>query len=312
MKKLASSLVILIGLVTLLFFSEGIAEQFGENLGAVSRAYFRYGLQAATWLSGAHVVTRILDVLLWDRLARRLLERSPPRIFRDIVVLLIFAIAISGIIATVLDRSITGLWATSGVVSLVAGLALKDLILDTACGIALGVEKPFGVGDWIEVQGNRRENHVVACVTQVNWRTTRLKSTSNNIIVIPNRRLCEVTITNFRAADPVCRTEFTLVFPLSLPHEQISAVLLDAIHEATDGEKLLADPAPEVRLAERTLAGQAYEVRYFFSSMHMSPGMAKDLGMRAVSKGLRGAGLQTAEGLSLLESLSNQDRSSSC
>ena len=80
---------------------------------------------------------------MWDRLSKRLLSKEPPRIFKDIITLLVFTVAISGIVATVLDRSITGLWATSGILSLVAGFALKDMILDIACGVALQMENLF-------------------------------------------------------------------------------------------------------------------------------------------------------------------------
>ena len=297
MNRLVFPVSTLVALVTLLLFSEGIAEQFSENLGAVARAYLRYGLQAAVWLSGAHVVTRLLEVVFWDRVAKGLLGKEPPRIARDILAILVFAVAVSGIVATVLDRSITGLWATSGILSLVAGFALKDMILDIACGVALQVEKPFSVGDWVEIQGNRPENNVVACITEVNWRTTRLKSTSNNVIVIPNRRICDATITNYRSEDPVCRADLFLVFDIGVSHDRISEVLLQSIHGVADGEKILSDPVPEVRLAERDLSGQRYEVRFFFSSMKISPGSAKDLVMRSISEGLRATGLETVQGL---------------
>jgi small-conductance mechanosensitive channel len=297
MKRLLFPVLTLATLIGLLLFSEGIAAQFSENLEAVAKIYLRYGLQAAIWLSGAHVVTRLIEVVLWDRIAKRLLAKEPPRIFKDIVTLLVFAVAISGIVATVLDRSITGLWATSGILGLVAGFALKDMILDIACGVALQMEKPFVIGDWIEIQGNRPENHVVARVTEINWRTTRFKTTSKNLVVVPNRKLCDATITNFRAEDPTCRADILLVFDPVLPHDEVSEVLLDAMRKAADGEKILHKPVPEVRLRDCNLAGQAYEARFFFSSMYLSPGMAKDLGMQAIMKSLRTAGLQTVHGL---------------
>ena len=297
MKRLLFPVLTLATLIGLLLFSEGIAAQFSENLEAVAKVYLRYGLQAAIWISGAHLVTRLLEVVLWDRISKRWLGKEPPRIFKDIVTLLVYAIAVSGIVATVLDRSITGLWATSGILGLVAGFALKDMILDLACGVALQMEKPFVVGDWIEIQGNRPENHVVARVTEINWRTTRLKTTSKNLVVVPNRKLCNATITNFRAEDPTCRTNLFLVFDPALPHDEVSEVLLGAMQEAADGKKILLNPEPEVRLGDRNLAGQVYEARFFFSSMYLSPGMAKDLGMRAIMKALKVAELQTERGL---------------
>ena len=297
MKKLLFPVLTLVTLIGLLLFSEGIAAQFSKNLEAVAKIYLRYGLQTAIWLSGALVVSRLIEVVLWDRLSKRLLSKEPPRIFKDIITLLVFTVAISGIVATVLDRSITGLWATSGILSLVAGFALKDMILDIACGVALQMEKPFSTGDWVEIQGNRRENHVVACVTEINWRTTRFKTTSKNLVVIPNRKLCDATITNFRAEDPTCRADIFLVFDPALPHTKVSDALLKGMQEVVDGDKILHKPEPEVRLGDCNLAGQTYEARLFFSSMHLSPGMAKDLAMQAITKSLRSAGLKTVHGL---------------
>lgn len=297
MKKLLFPVLTLVTLIGLLLFSEGIAAQFSKNLEAVAKIYLRYGLQTAIWLSGALVVSRLIEVVLWDRLSKRLLSKEPPRIFKDIITLLVFTVAISGIVATVLDRSITGLWATSGILSLVAGFALKDMILDIACGVALQMEKPFSTGDWVEIQGNRRENHVVACVTEINWRTTRFKTTSKNLVVIPNRKLCDATITNFRAEDPTCRVDIFLVFDPALPHKKVSDALLKGMQEVVDGDKILHKPEPEVRLGDCNLAGQTYEARLFFSSMHLSPGMAKDLAMQAITKSLKSAGLKTMHGL---------------
>jgi len=296
-KKLLFPVLTLVTLIGLLLFSEGIAAQFSKNLEAVAKIYLRYGLQTAIWLSGALVVSRLIEVVLWDRLSKRLLSKEPPRIFKDIITLLVFTVAISGIVATVLDRSITGLWATSGILSLVAGFALKDMILDIACGVALQMEKPFSIGDWVEIQGNRRENHVVACVTEINWRTTRFKTTSKNLVVIPNRKLCDATITNFRAEDPTCRADIFLVFDPALPHTKVSDALLKGMQEVVDGDKILHKPEPEVRLGDCNLAGQTYEARLFFSSMHLSPGMAKDLAMQAITKSLKSAGLKTMHGL---------------
>ena len=297
MKKLLFPVLTLVTLIGLLLFSEGIAAQFSKNLEAVAKIYLRYGLQTAIWLSGALVVSRLIEVVLWDRLSKRLLSKEPSRIFKDIITLLVFTVAISGIVATVLDRSITGLWATSGILSLVAGFALKDMILDIACGVALQMEKPFSTGDWVEIQGNRRENHVVACVTEINWRTTRFKTTSKNLVVIPNRKLCDATITNFRAEDPTCRADIFLVFDPALPHTKVSDALLKGMQEVVDGDKILHKPEPEVRLGDCNLAGQTYEARLFFSSMHLSPGMAKDLAMQAITKSLKSAGLKTMHGL---------------
>jgi small-conductance mechanosensitive channel len=44
-------------------------------------------------------------------------------------------------------------------------------------GLSMHVEQSFRIGDWVMVHQNRRETHIVGQVIEINWRTTRLKTT---------------------------------------------------------------------------------------------------------------------------------------
>ena len=85
-----------------------------------------------------------------------------------------------GVVATVFDKSITGIWATSGVFGIILGIALRNVILDVFIGLSMHVEQSFRIGDWVMVHQNRRENHIVGQVIEINWRTTRLKTTEKH------------------------------------------------------------------------------------------------------------------------------------
>jgi hypothetical protein len=71
------TLAILIGLF---LFIEGIAARFSKNLEGVAKTYLQYVLLAAIWLSGAHVVTRLIKIVLWNRISKPLLAKEPSRI----------------------------------------------------------------------------------------------------------------------------------------------------------------------------------------------------------------------------------------
>ena len=47
------------------------------------------------------------------------------------------------------------------------------------------------------IHQNRRENHIVGQVIEINWRTTRLKTTEKNMIVVPNSKMGEAILTNY-------------------------------------------------------------------------------------------------------------------
>ena len=90
--------------------------------------------------------------------------------------------------ATVFDKSITGIWATSGVFGVVLGIALRNVILDVFIGLSMHVEQSFRIGDWAMVHQNRRENHIVGQVIEINWRTTRLKTTGEKYDCCPKQQ----------------------------------------------------------------------------------------------------------------------------
>ena len=73
-----------------------------------------------------------------------------------------------------------------GVVGLVAGLAVQDLLKDIISGVSIIFENQFYVGDTIEVNGFKGE------VIHLGIKTTKLKSYTGEIKIISNRNITEV------------------------------------------------------------------------------------------------------------------------
>lgn len=73
-----------------------------------------------------------------------------------------------------------------GVVGLVAGLALQDLLKDFIVGVSIIFEGQFSIGDWIDINGFKGE------VIPSNLRTTKLKSYTGEIKIIYNRNITEI------------------------------------------------------------------------------------------------------------------------
>ncbi|MEJ6621236.1 MAG: mechanosensitive ion channel, partial [Opitutae bacterium] len=163
---------------------EELLTRFLGNASLVVRQVVEYGSQIGLWLSTAFLVQRMITVFIWDGLITGISGRPVPRLPKDVTAICIFAVAMIGILATVFDQSVTGIWATSGVVSIVIGIALRNVILDVFIGLSMHVEQSFRIGDWVMVHQNRRETHIVGQVVEINWRTTRLKTTANNLVVV--------------------------------------------------------------------------------------------------------------------------------
>ena len=63
-----------------------------------------------------------------------------------------------------------GLLATSGAAAIILAFATQNLLGGVIAGMALQINKPYKVGDWLQV-GER-----FAEVMEINWRSTRLRT----------------------------------------------------------------------------------------------------------------------------------------
>lgn len=101
------------------------------------------------------------------------------------VILIIITVGTLGINTT----SLAALLAAGG---MAIGMALSGTVQNFAGGIMLLVFKPFKAGDFIETQSGYS-----GTVTDVNIVSTKLTTTDNRIIIIPNGALSNGTINNF-------------------------------------------------------------------------------------------------------------------
>jgi CRP-like cAMP-binding protein len=217
--------------------------------------------------------------------------RPVPRLPKDFTGMLFFGIAIMGVLATVFDKSITGIWATSGVFGVVLGIALRNVILDVFIGLSMHVEQSFRIGDWVMVHQNRRETHIVGQVIEINWRTTRLKTTEKNMIVVPNSKMGEAVLTNYMQPKPYFRIDLEFVLDYAVPPNRAIRLLTGAVKSLTDDTRILDHPEPEVRLDEALSHGQKYEVRFFILPTGVSPKESRHLVNRRVLEHLSRAGV---------------------
>ena len=269
-------------------------ESFVANGRFVSEAIFVYGVQIGAWLSSAFLVNRLITVFFWDGFIGGLSERKVSRLPKDVTAIVIFSIAGLVIASTVFNKDTTKIIAASGAVSIVVGLALRTVILDLFMGLAIHVDRPFKMGDWIMVHQNRVETHIIAEVIEINWRTTRLRTTRNNMVVIPNSKLGDTIVTNYMEPTPHFRMDLDFIIDFEVSAERATRVLTAGIRAACENKGILDKPEPEVRLKKSTLEGMAYEVRYFILPKHISPNESLHVVNRTVLDHLINSGIMPA------------------
>ncbi|NUB29227.1 ABC transporter substrate-binding protein [Azospirillum brasilense] len=155
------------------------------------------GVNVLWWIVPAILVDRTLERFVWTPLEIRT-QRKIPGIVRRFSTLIVFGFAGCGIIAFVLKQPITSLLAASGLVGMVIGLAIQANIANVFSGIVLNIERPFQIGDSIQIT-----DLVRGVVVDMTWRTVRIRNVAGFIVAMPNAKVSEATVINFSAVDRV-------------------------------------------------------------------------------------------------------------
>ena len=103
------------------------------------------------------------------------------------------------IILSVIGISVTPILTALGVGGLAVALALQDTLSNLFAGAPILMEKPIRAGDFIRLETGR-EGYVV----DIAWRTTRIWMLTNNLVVIPNSKIAQSTLTNYHLPESGC------------------------------------------------------------------------------------------------------------
>lgn len=134
----------------------------------------------------------------------------------------------------------TSFLAILGAAGLAVGLALKDSLANFASGIMLILFQPFKVGDAVTAAG------VSGTVERIDIFHCIINTWDNQKIIIPNSSITNDLITNINA-NPTRRIDLVIGISYDDDVRKAKAILQQLVE--TD-ERVLADPAPTIALAE--------------------------------------------------------------
>jgi len=185
-----------------LFINPGKSREY-QILGDI----LYYIVHIGVFISGAHLLNVLIKIFLWDALISRTIKGKVPRLLIHFFSLLVYLFTILIIINQIFDISFAGIWATSGVLALVLGFALRNMILDLFTGLAVNIEGPYQIGDWIEINTNNSKPDIAGQVVDITWRATRLRTEEEKIVIIPNSLMNEFVVYNYSSPDSKIRLE---------------------------------------------------------------------------------------------------------
>ena len=158
--------------------------------------------------------------------------------------------------------SFTPMFVTSGVLSIVLGLALQDSLGNLMSGIAMSLEQPFKAGDWIQI------GQIEGEVIETSWRATLVRTRQNNQVLIPNNVAVRECVTNYDQPSP----EHLLKIHVGVAYDTPCGLVTNALLEAASKvEELLPSKPATVYLKDFQDSTILYELRGWidnFASLH--------------------------------------------
>ncbi len=251
-------------------------------------------LQVVGWLSGALLLNVLIRKLLWEGAVRRAIGHDVPMLLTQLSNVAVLFIAILVIVHSVFHASVLGFLTALGAVSVVIAFGLRGLVSDLFTGLAINIEQPFQIGDWIAFYDTQGGRHV-GQVKQINWRTTHLVAENQNYLVIPNREIGDSTLINYWRPRHANRFELTLTLDYAVAVEEARRILLAAVTSVTDSPGFDSSLKPQVLIDELDDDGVRYKVRYWIKPWDgTSPSLSRDLIQTHILKHLRLAGITPA------------------
>ena len=231
---------------------------------------------------GVYLGTWFLDAWLFNREREEQVGVRVPKIVRDSVRWGILLLASVFVVGLAFDFNVERLAVLGGALTIALSLTLGPTLGSLISGIALIAERPFEIGDWIEVDGRQGR------VDQITWRSTRIVTRDHQSVVIPNALLASERFLNLSRPDPWLGIRFRVSVHYRTPPMEVREVLRAAV---LGSPGVRAAPAPAIRIVEFGESGVVWEVRFWIDEPAPSEDVRGEV-MQHVWHGLDRAGIE--------------------
>lgn len=238
-------------------FLEGNWEGLYDHL--TSGALYLFGLFTERGLLAlaSFILLFVLYRVLWVALERTLDHSERVNAGLQNLILKTFRVVAFFFIGTVvLDQigvNVAVLIGGLGIAGLVAGFAARDSLENFISGVTILVDKPFQVGDYIEIDDQYGQ------VDEITLRSTRLRTVRNEIMVLPNTDMITERVINHTKRN-VLRIDIPFGIAYKEYPEEARNVLLPL---SEDDDRILSEPAPSVVVTEMSDSSVNMALRFY-------------------------------------------------
>lgn len=228
---------------------------------ASAHSPFAVGARVGAALTGSLATVILGSVVVFEGIFRRV-RPGMPRIVPDLVTT---GAALFALIHTSsqLGFEVSGVIATSAVLTAVIGLALQDTLGNALGGLALQLDSSIRVGDWITF------GDVAGRVSEIHWRYTAVETNSWETVIVPNSVLmrAQVTVRGRRRNSPH-QLRRSIHFQVDFRNSPSDVV--QVIERALASQRIpnvAQEPAPSCVATEFKESQTLYTLRYFLTDI---------------------------------------------
>jgi small-conductance mechanosensitive channel/CRP-like cAMP-binding protein len=220
------------------------------------------------WLSIAATITffcaafRVAFALTVEFSFRVRKSGSFPKITRDFILFTAYAIVVFVVLRTRGDVNLVGLVTTSAVLTAVIGLAAQNTLGNLFAGLALQLERPYGIYDWIQF------GETVGQVVGIGWKSTRLKTFEDELVFVPNMDIAKSLLKNFSRPSRRHVMKVDIGLDYDAPPNRVREALLEALRQEP---RVHWDPPPQIRTLGYNDFTITYQLRFCYDDFGVSP-----------------------------------------
>jgi small-conductance mechanosensitive channel/CRP-like cAMP-binding protein len=257
-ERLMRAPLVLLGLHVVAAGGAAVARWAGAD------AYRDFNLMARVF--GAICIIQLAAVAIFVVLLPRVGFQAS-RIMRDVMVFAASMVAVFSI-ASRAGLNLSGLIATSAVLTAVIGFGLKDTLGNVIGGLSLQTDKSIGIGDWIKV------GDVVGRVVDVRWRYTAVETRNWETLIVPNSVLTteKVMVLGRRRGQPLqWRRWIWFNVDYRTSPAEVARVVVEALNAAPIPH-VATDPPPHCILMDLSESYMRFAARYWLTELAFDDG----------------------------------------
>ena len=176
---------------------------------------------------------------------------------------------------------ITALLAGVSIIGLAVGFAAQETLANFIAGIVIFWDKPFKVGDWVEVHEQYGQ------VLRITFRSTRILALNGEVIVFPNTQMLSQKVAN-HSTHPLTG----VAVPIGISYKESIDNARQVLLATLDGDdRICLDPAPAVAVVRCADSSVNLELRFWIRDEAQQKKIWSDY-LEKAKKALDMAGIQ--------------------